>query len=290
MADITTENIKKLREVTGAGIMDCKKALSKAEGNFEKAQEILRQKGAEKAEKKKDRATNSGIVKTFVKGNSGVIIELNCETDFVAKNESFQGLADAIARMLMDVEENSVSADALPESVKAKLQESLSEAIGKIGENMSLRRCQKLSFAGNGKITDYVHMGGKIGVLVELTASSKEAADSPVVAELAKNLAMQIAAQAPRLVSRDCFTEEELNKQKALINELAAEENPNKPANIVERIANGKLEKYFQSACLVDQIYIKDSSLNIAQLLQKVSKEAGGDIKVKRFVRFSLGE
>lgn len=290
MADITMENIKKLREVTGAGIMDCKKALAKAEGDFEKAQEILRQKGAEKAEKKKDRATNSGLIETAIVGGSAAMVELCCETDFVAKNDIFKGLAKEFADMVVSSGDQEFTIENLPDSIKAAQQSKLAEAIGKIGENMTFRRCVKISFGETGKVASYVHMGGKIGVLVELGTPSKEIADAAETAELAKDIAMQIAAQYPRLVRREDFSEDELAKQKKMIAELAAEENPKKPANIVERIANGKLEKFFQSACLVDQAFIKDPSKNVAQLVKEVSKKVGGEIVVKRFVRFSLGE
>lgn len=290
MAEITMETIKKLREITGAGIMDCKKALAKVEGDFEKAQEILRQKGAEKAEKKKDRATNSGIIETAVTETAAAVVELNCETDFVAKNDIFKGLAKEFAQAVANAEGAELTFETLPAAVAETIKTKLAEAIGKIGENMSLKRCVKISFGENGKVASYVHMGGKIAVLAEIEAASKEAAAAPETAELAKDIAMQVAAQCPKLVRREEFTEEELNKQKQLIADLAKEENPNKPANIVERIAGGKLEKYFQSACLVDQIFIKDSSKNIATLVKEVSKKVGAELTVKRFVRFSLGE
>ena len=289
MAEITTENIKKLREITGAGIMDCKKALSKAEGDFEKAQEILRQKGAEKAEKKKDRATNSGLVKTLVNEKGGVIIEVNCETDFVASNEEFKAMTDEIAQELIGLDEKDVNIETMPAEAKEKVNAKVTALIGKIGENMSLKRCLKFAVPENGLVTSYVHMGGKIGVLIALS-STAEAIKAPETAVLAKDLTMQIAAQAPKRICRECYTAEELEKQKKLIQELAAEENPKKPANIVERIANGKLEKFFEAECLVDQMFIKDPSKKVAELIKEVSKKVGGEIKVERFVRYCLGE
>ncbi len=282
--NISSELVKQLREITNAGIMECRNALIKCEGDMDKAQEILRQRGAEKAEKKKDRTTNSGKIEAYVNADgTGVLMELNCETDFVAKNEMFHELARDIALQTAETSPESVEALLTQPFIKDKsktVDGILKEAIGKIGENMSVRRFARFT----GKIESYIHMS-KIGVLVELGCE-----DGFDFHPLAKDIAMQIAAQAPEFISREDIPAEMVEKQKAVIKQLVIDENSKeakpKPENIVEKIAVGRFDKYCQSACLLEQAFIKDQNKTIADVI----KEAGKNVSVKRFVRYSLGE
>ena len=283
-SNVSSELVKKLRDLTNAGIMDCKKALEKTEGDIEKAQEILRQRGAEKAEKKKDRTTNNGKIEVYVTADgAGALIELNCETDFVAKNEMFQELAKDITKQAAETAPESLEALlALPfaKDNSKTIESVLKELIGTIGENMSVRRFVTYT----GKLGAYIHMN-KIGVLVELDCE-----DGFDFQALAKDLAMQIAAQSPEFISREHIPAESIEKQKAIIRQLVIDENSKeakpKPENIVEKIAVGRFDKYCQSACLLEQPFIKDQNKTIADVI----KEAGKNVSVKRFVKYSLGE
>lgn len=283
--NIPSELVKKLRDITNAGIMDCRKALIKVEGDLEKAQEILRQKGAEKAEKKKDRATNSGKIEAYIhEDGAGVLIELNCETDFVAKNEMFQELSKDIALQTAQTSPKSLEellAQPFIKDNSKTVEDVLKEVIGTIGENMSVRRFERYT----GKLESYIHMS-KIGVLVEL-----ECADDFDFHTLGKDLAMQIAAQSPKYISKEHIPAEIAEKQKEIITQLAIDDNKKdakpKPENIVvEKIAPGRYDKWCQSVCLLEQAFIKDQNKTVADVV----KEAGKNISVKRFARYALGE
>ncbi|KZL94475.1 translation elongation factor Ts [Clostridium magnum] len=285
---ITAQMVKELRERTGAGMMDCKKALSEANGDSEKAVEILREKGLAAAAKKAGRIAAEGLVKTYVSedGKTASIVEVNCETDFVAVNEDFVTFADNVAKQVA-----ATKAIAIEELVEEKyiagtdktVQETVNELIAKIGENMAVRRFSKLAVE-NGTIASYIHGGGRIGVLVKVECEK----DSDVLAAVAKDVAMQVAATNPLFLNRDAVDNESLEKEKEIYRVQAL--NEGKPEKIVEKMVVGRVQKYYKENCLVEQVYVKNPDLTIEKYLQEKSKEVGAPITVAAFVRFEKGE
>ena len=285
---ITAKSVKELREMTGAGMMDCKKALVETEGNIEKAVEFLREKGLAAAAKKAGRVAAEGIVKTFVSADkkTAAMVEVNCETDFVAANEEFVSFATKVAEMAANT-----SATTVEELVAEKFDgestvtEALTALIAKLGENMTVRRFVKFNIE-NGAIASYIHGGGRIGVLVE--------ADTDVVNDEIKsclrNVAMQVAAMYPKYVSRDEVDASYIEHEKEILLAQAKTENPEKPENIIEKMIIGRLNKEMKEICLLDQVYVQDSDLTVAKYVEKVAKENGANVTVKRFVRFETGE
>ena len=253
---ITASMVKELREMTGAGMMDCKKALNETNGNMDEAVEYLRKNGQAKAEKKAGRIAAEGLVMAEVKEDkTAAIVEVNSETDFVAKNAEFQGFVKA-----------------------------LTEKISVIGENLNIRRFEKV--VTDGCVVSYIHGGGRIGVLVE---ASTDVVNDDIRACL-KNVAMQVAAMSPKYVSRDEVSQDYLDHEKEILLAQAKIENPDKPENIIEKMIIGRLNKEMKEICLLDQVYVQDSDLTVAKYVEKVAKEAGADMKVTKFVRFETGE
>ncbi|MEY8351871.1 translation elongation factor Ts [Lachnospiraceae bacterium 54-53] len=289
MAAVTAGMVKELREITGAGMMDCKKALAATEGDMDKAVEFLREKGLAAASKKAGRIAAEGLVATVVSGDgkSAAIVEVNSETDFVAKNAQFQGyVADVAAQALAT---GSDDLEAFLEEPWAKdtsltVAQVLSSQIAVIGENMNIRRFEKI--VTDGVVIDYIHGGGRIGVLVE--ASAEVVNDE--VKEALKNIAMQIAALTPKYVKRDEIPQEFIDHETEILKVQAKNENPDKPDNILEKMIVGRLNKELKEFCLVDQAYVKDGDLTVGKYLEQVSKEVGGKVDVKKFVRFETGE
>ncbi|ASW42928.1 translation elongation factor Ts [Clostridium isatidis] len=284
---ITAQSVKELREKTGAGMMDCKKALTEANGDMEKAVEILREKGLAAAAKKAGRIAAEGLVKTYVSedGKTAGIIELNCETDFVAANEEFVAVADRIAEIA-----SKTSAKTVEELVNEKyddnstIQETLTALIAKLGENMTLRRFEKFSVE-KGLVESYIHGGGRIGVVVELASDSDNTA---VLREVAKDVCMQVAAANPLFLSENDVDQTTLEKEKEIYRVQAL--NEGKPEKIVDKMVNGRIQKYFKEVCLLNQAWVKDGDKSIIKYLQEKSKEVGSPITVNRFVRFERGE
>ena len=274
MAQITAAIVKELRERTGAGMMDCKKALVATEGDMEKAIDFLREKGLSQAAKKAGRIAAEGAVVAYVTedGKIGAIVEVNCETDFVGKNENFQALAKAIAAQV--VTGNPADVDALLASkIDGKtIKDIVTEAIAKIGENISVRRFVRYESA-EGNVYSYIHGGGKIGVLVDMKGGD---------IELGKDIAMQVAAANPQYLNRTEVPAAELEHEKDILTEQAR--NEGKPEKIIEKMVLGRINKYYKDVCLVDQEFIRDGDLTISKLLK--SKNAD----VARFARFQLGE
>ena len=268
---ISAAMVKDLREKTGAGMMDCKKALTETNGDMQKAIDYLREKGIAKAEKKAGRIAAEGAVAAYVTGDAktGVLVEINCETDFAAGNEQFRSLESKIAEHI------AVSApadlDALNESVLdgKKVSDMITEATATIGEKISLRRFVR--YQTEGRLASYIHMGGKIGVLVELTGGSEE---------LGKDVAMQIAAANPTAVDRSGVSAEDLEHEKEVLRKQALEEG--KPEKIVDKMVEGRINKYYKEVCLNEQIFVKDT--------EKTVKDVLGDVKVLQFTRYQLGE
>ncbi|GAA0722988.1 translation elongation factor Ts [Clostridium malenominatum] len=285
---ITAQMVKELREMTGAGMMDCKKALSESNGDMEKAVEILREKGLAAAAKKAGRVAAEGLVETYISEDMkiGSIIEFNCETDFVAANEEFKALASNIAKQALstkatNVEELVEEKYIADESVTIK--DAITALIAKLGENMSLRRFANFS-VNNGVVQSYIHGGGRIGVLVKLECEK----ESEVLAEVAKDIAMQVAAVNPLFLNRDGVDSELLNKEREIYRVQAL--NEGKPEKIVDKMVDGRIEKYYKENCLVEQIWVKNPDLTITKYLQEKSKEVGAAINVTGFVRFERGE
>ena len=284
---ITAQSVKELREKTGAGMMDCKKALTEAQGDMEKAIEILREKGLAAAAKKAGRVAAEGIVKTYISEDkkSAGIVELNCETDFVAANEEFVTFADRLAQMA-----STTSATTVEEFVAEKydaentVSEALTDLIAKLGENMTVRRFNKFAVA-NGVVESYIHGVGRIGVVVELGG---DADNTAVLTEVAKDVCMQVAAANPTFLSREDVDQESLEKEKEIYRVQAL--NEGKPENIVEKMVMGRIQKYYKEVCLLDQAWVKDGDKSISKYLQEKSKEVGSPITINKFVRFERGE
>ncbi|MDU3802018.1 translation elongation factor Ts [Paraclostridium bifermentans] len=281
---ITAQMVKELRETTGAGMMDCKKALQEAEGNMERAIDLLREKGLSKAAKKSDRIAAEGLVAIEMNADNtvGAIVEINSETDFVAKNEDFKTFVKDVAEMALATEKEDV-AGLLTESHKeGALSEVLNNRIATIGEKLDIRRFEKVST--NGQVAGYIHGGGKIGVLVELET---EARDADVLA-MGKDIAMQVAAMNPKYVSKDDVDQDYIAHETEILTQQAL--NEGKPANIVEKMIKGRLEKQLKEVCLLEQAFVKNPDLTIKQLVADVAKKVGSEIKVARVVRFEVGE
>ena len=286
---ITAGMVKELREMTGAGMMDCKKALTETNGDMDAAIEFLRKNGQAKAEKKAGRIAAEGIVKAVVKDDKlAAIVEVNSETDFVAKNDEFQGFVDTVVNQI--VESDAADMDAFMAEPWAAdnsktVKDALVEKIAVIGENLNIRRFEKVS-AENGCVVSYIHGGGRIGVLV--------AADTDVVNDeiktCLKNVAMQVAAMSPKYVSRDEVSQEYMDHEKEILLAQAKKENPEKPDNIIEKMIIGRLNKEMKEICLLDQVYVQDSDLTVAKYVDKVAKENGAKMTVTKFVRFETGE
>ncbi|AZV56299.1 translation elongation factor Ts [Clostridium sp. AWRP] len=285
---ITAQMVKELRERTGAGMMNCKKALNEANGDTEKAIEILREKGLSAAAKKSGRVASEGLVKTYISedGKIASIVEVNCETDFVSVNEDFVGLVNNIAKQAA-----LTSATTVEELEKEKyiaddtktVKDALVALIAKLGENMTLRRFKKFAVS-KGLIESYVHGGGRIGVLVKLECEN----ESPVLKEVAKDVAMQVAAANPLFLDKNTVDTDALEKEKEIYKVQAL--NEGKPEKIVDKIVMGKVQKYYKENCLVNQVWVKDSDFTIDKYLKDKSKEVGAEIKISDFVRFEKGE
>ncbi|MBQ7469198.1 MAG: elongation factor Ts [Pseudobutyrivibrio sp.] len=290
MAAITAAMVKDLREQSGAGMMDCKKALAECDGDMDAAFELLRKNGAAKAEKKASRIAAEGICKVVVEGNTAVVLEVNSETDFVAKNEKFQTYVEKVANQILKSDVNSIDellAQPWAEDSSKTVNDVHVEMVATIGEKLSLRRFEKVT--SDGFVVSYTHGGGRIGVIVDMAGAESDAAK-----EAATNLAMQIAALNPKYVSRNEVSAEYIAHEKEIL--LAQIMNDPKESQKPEKVINGMIEgrvsKELKEICLLDQVYVKaeDGKQTVAKYLEQVSKETGSELTVKRFVRFETGE
>lgn len=282
---VTAQMVKELREATGAGMMDCKKALTEADGNMERAVDILREKGLSKAAKKADRVAAEGLVtiKTNADNTVAVIVEVNSETDFVAKNQDFKDFVADVAEMVLEGDVADVEALLASNHKEGKpLKDVLNDRVATIGEKLDVRRFERI--ATSGKVAGYIHGGGKIGVVVELATDSNDER----VLTLGKDIAMQVAAMNPKYISRDDVDPEYIAHETEVLTQQAL--NEGKPANIVEKMVVGRLNKELKEVCLVDQVFVKDSELTISKLIAKVAKEVASDISVANMVRYEVGE
>ncbi len=286
---ITAAMVKELREMTGAGMVDCKKALNETNGDMEAAVDYLRKNGQAKAEKKAGRIAAEGLVKTVVKEDKrAAIVEVNSETDFVAKNEEFQSYVTAVAEqaVLSSAQDlDSFLGEPWMLDSGKTVKDALTEKVAIIGENLNIRRFKKIE-AKNGCVVSYLHGGGRIGVLVEANTSVV----NDLVKEALVNVAMQIAALSPKYISSKDVSEEYKEHEKTILLEQAKNENPNKPDNIIEKMIIGRLNKELKEICLLDQAYVKDGDLTVEKYLDKVSKEVGSPVTIQQFIRFETGE
>jgi elongation factor Ts len=278
MAEITAASVGKLREMTNAGLMDCKKALAEANGDLDAAVDILRKKGAASAAKKATREANEGVIAQSIApgAKAGVLLEVNCETDFVARNESFKAFCDDLAKKLVNDPKIDLEADRVA-------------AVARIGENIRIARFTRMEVQGNGMIAAYIHTGAKVGVLVEVGAGKEATTQSEEFKQLVRDITLQIAAANPTAVSRDQIPADVVAKER----EIAAQSDrlKGKPAQAIEKILDGVMEKYFQTACLVDQGFVKkNSEISVKEHIANVGKQLGDEISIRRFVRFQVGE
>ncbi|MBQ9758023.1 MAG: elongation factor Ts [Clostridia bacterium] len=281
----TAQDVKTLREMTNCGMMDCKKALTETNGDMDKAVEFLREKGLATAAKKAGRIAAEGLVTSMVFGNVGVVVEINTETDFVAKNADFQKFVADVAECIA----NTNPADV--EALKAEklygdqtVGEALTEKIATIGENMNLRRFERYE----GVNEAYIHGGGRIGVLVNFKLGDESKANDPAFRAAAKDVAMQIAAVMPKYVKSDEVPADVVEKEKEILKAQAL--NEGKPEAIVDKMVVGRIQKFYKEVCLVEQPYVKDGDLTVAKFLKNVANEIGTDIEVVKFSRLEKGE
>ena len=276
----TASDVKDLRERTGCGMMDCKKALTEANGDMDKAIEFLREKGLAAAAKKSSRIASEGLVVSIVEGNVGVVLEVNAETDFVAKNADFVTFVNNVAKTI--IKENPADIAALNDmtcvGTEMTVAEALREKILVIGENMNIRRFERLE----GALVPYVHGGGKIGVMVQFDT------DCTGYEACGKDVAMQVAAAFPQFLSKDEVPAETVAKEKEILTAQAI--NEGKPAAIAEKMVNGRIAKYYKEVCLLEQAFIKDDDITVAKYVENTAKELGGNLTLKKFVRFEKGE
>ncbi len=264
----TNKDVMELRAKTGVGMMDCKKALTEADGDMEKAVELLREKGMATSAKRAGKIASQGIVEAYINDKCGVLVEVNCESDFVARGDQYKAFVMQVAEYIANNDVEGV------EQVSADMATELAEAVAKIGEKIAIRRFVK--YANTGKLDSYIHMGGKIGVIVEMSGNASS--------ELAHDICMQIAAANPSYVNSSEVPKEEIEKEKEILKAQALNEDKPKPMNIIEKMVEGRINKYYKEVCLVEQPFVKDGEKTIKALL----KEAGAD--VVRFTRFVMGE
>ena len=277
----TAKDVMKLRELTDAGMMDCKKALTECDGDFEKAKDFLREKGLAAAAKKASRIAAEGLVGAFVTANCGVVVEINCETDFVAKTDNFKALVDAAALQIAeknpaDVDEL-LSQDSVAEPGK-EFRAIVNEAIAKIGEKISIRRFTRYE----GAVDSYIHLGGKIGVLVETDVEPATDAARQAI----HDVCLQIAAAKPLYVRKDEVPMAEIEHEKEILVAQAKNEEKPKPDAIIEKMVNGRIEKYYKDVCLLEQPFVKEQDITVAKML----KQCGQELNVLRFTRYEMGE
>lgn len=278
MSEITAEMVKLLRNETGVSMMECKRALVEAQADMEKAKRLLRERGVAVATRRMGRATKEGLIASAVADNGTTVslVEINCETDFVARNSDFIAFVRRMAEAACETDE----------PLAPQQQEALTALIAQIGENILIRRNIRYRLTPPGKVASYIHTGGKVGVLVEVGCEKPETVNSPVFAELVKDLTLQVAAAAPRYLSAQDVPADEIATER----EIYAKQITNKPPQVVEKIVDGKMKKFFQEVCLLDQLFVKEQKLTVQALLEGKGREIGDRPTIRRFVRYQLGE
>lgn len=279
MADITVAMINDLRKQTSAGMMDCKKALNETGGDFKAAIKLLREKGAVIQQKRANKESKQGIINAVATDDCKTLAmaEVNTETDFVAKTDNFKNFAMTVT--------NKVLAEG--EDIADKMVEELKTIVSQTGENVKIRRTARMTLEGTGKVESYIHMGGKVGVLVEVSCGKAETESNEKFAQLVHDLTLQIAAAAPAYMTSEEVPQETIDAEKEIYRNQMKDEN--KPENIMENILKGKIKKFFSAICLVDQPFVKEPKMSIADVVKACEKDCDDTIAIKRFVRFQLG-
>jgi elongation factor Ts len=274
---ITASQVKELRDATNVSMMECKKALVEAGGDMDAAMKLLRERGMAVAQKRAAKAANQGIVAATATDNGRTIamVEVNCETDFVARNDDFK-------QFVAEVADKALGTD---EALSEIMNDVLVDKIAAIGENLKIRRNLRYQLAGSGKLASYIHMGGKVGVLIEVACTKDDTATTPAFDELVKDLTLHIAAAAPPYLTSAEIPEDVIAEERSIF----AKQVEGKPENIVDKIVDGKIQKFFAETCLVNQGFVKEPKQSITQLLEQKGKELGDSLEVKRFVRYQLG-
>ena len=274
MSTITKDAVMTLRERTGAGLIDCKRALTDSNGDMEEAVSILRKKGVASAAKKAGRSASEGIIAQSISADNskGILVEVNCETDFVAKNDDFVDFSNSVAAELLG-------------NPSADLEEKRTAQIAKIGENIQISRSESLAPEGSGIVQSYIHTGGKVAVLISIGAEGDVSGKENALV-MAKDLCMHIAAASPICVSRDEVPSELVEKE----TEIAKAQAEGKPPQAIEKIVTGKLEKYFAGSCLLEQPFVKNPDQSVKELVEATSTKIGTNLKVEKFIRFQVGE
>jgi elongation factor Ts len=309
MAEISAQLVKQLRDRTGAGMMECKKALVEANGDLEEAEVVLRKRGISGASKKESRSTKQGLVAIHISGDGklGVMVEVNCESDFVARTDDFQALAGEVAAHIAVTKPKVVKLEEVTEAERANLREHealytqkyahdeattvgemVKTKIAKLGENINVSRFLIFEVSGNGSIGSYVHAGAQIGVLLEVNTSTEEAATKAEFKTLVRDIAMQVAAAHPQFVSKDEVPADVLKKEREIQRERALTEG--KPEKMVDKIAEGRMGKFYEEVCLLEQPFIKENTVSVSELMKAAAGKLGGTIEIARFARYKVGD
>ena len=309
MAEISAQLVKKLREQTGVGMMECKKALQEANGDMAEAEVILRKRGIAAATKKETRSTKQGLIASHISddGKLGVLVEINCESDFVARNEDFQMLVADVAAHIAATKPKYVRLEEVTEAERAefKVHEALYEQkftkdssatigemvktkIAKLGENITVSRFQIFELSGTGVVGSYIHTGGQIGVLLEFAAAKASAVSSEDLKGLVRDVAMQIAAASPQFVNKEAVPGNLLQRERDIQRDRAL--NEGKPEKMVDKIAEGRMSKFYEEVCLLEQPFIRENTITVADLIRTVGSKLGDTLTVSRFVRFKVGD
>jgi elongation factor Ts len=309
MAEISAQLVKQLREQTGVGMMECKKALVEANGDFAEAEVILRKRGIAAATKKETRSTKQGVIASHITadGKLGVLVEVNCESDFVARTEDFLTLVADIAAHIAETKPKLVRLEEVTEAERAnfKAHEALYEQkftkdsastvgelvkskIAKLGENISISRFQIYEASGLATVGSYIHTGSQIGVLLEVAAGASESLQSTEVKTLVRDVAMQVAAASPQFLNRESVPADVLEKERAIQRDRAL--NEGKPEKMVDKIAEGRMSKFYEEICLVEQPFIRENTVTVAELIRSVGSKLKDNLTVNRFVRFKVGD
>ncbi len=290
---VDMKKVKELREMTGAGMMDCKKALEEANSDMDKAVELLREKGLAASAKKAGRIAAEGIVEIYLSDDNkvGAIVEVNSETDFVAKNQKFRDYVAEVAKQAANSSAANMDeffAEKWESDTAFTVKEALSQQVAVIGENLNIRRFERYTKQNSGALVSYIHGGGRIGVLIELACEKEDAA----LEELGKNIAMQIAALNPQFIATKDVPQEFIDKETEILTVQAKEDpkNAKKPDNIIAKMIEGRLKKELKEICLIEQAYVKDGDMTVKQYVDSVAKQIGAPIEITRYVRFETGE
>ncbi|MAB59570.1 MAG: translation elongation factor Ts [Verrucomicrobiales bacterium] len=290
MAEITASLVKELRDKTNAGMMECKNALKETGGDVDAAIKFLRERGAIKAAKKADREAKEGIVaaKIDVEAKSGVLIEVNCETDFVAKNDNFKDFVSELTDAVAGSDATDIDAANAVSKGEANIDEFVKAKVIELGENLQFRRMVRYDVEGSGVVASYIHLGGKVGVLVEVNCTKDDTAASEDFRELVKDLTLHIAAASPAGIGREEISDDLVDAEKDLFRKQM--EDSGKPPEIMEKIIEGKLGKFYSTVCLLEQGFIKDPDNTISDLLSAKGKVLDDEISIRRFIRYGVGE